>query len=165
MVGQSRKGEILEGAEDDIRATYYILAFQREFNDDEAELRWKVVDMMVVGGELLEHTCFKWRCSPSRCSNVYHIFSSQEALELRGVCRTAADHPPRGRSTRKSSLPLVFLRLCFSCVIRSSSLPVVLECYTRTMRQDSHPPESAQTEGGCCSAWDVARVVVVWCFP
>ena len=50
--GQSRKGEILEGAEDDIRATYYILAFQREFNDDEAELRWKVVDMMVVGGEL-----------------------------------------------------------------------------------------------------------------
>lgn len=45
-----RKGEILEGAEDDIRATYYILAFQREFNDDEAELRWRVVDMMVVGG-------------------------------------------------------------------------------------------------------------------
>lgn len=42
----------MEGAEDDIRATYYILAFQREFNDDEAELRWKVVDMMVVGGEL-----------------------------------------------------------------------------------------------------------------
>lgn len=49
----SRKGEIIEGAEDDIRATYYILAFQREFNDDEAELRWKVVDMMVVGGEAL----------------------------------------------------------------------------------------------------------------
>lgn len=43
----------MEGAEDDIRATYYILAFQREFNDDdnEAELRWKVVDMMVVGGD------------------------------------------------------------------------------------------------------------------
>lgn len=41
----------MEGAEDDIRATYYILAFQREFNDNEAELRWKVVDMMVVGGE------------------------------------------------------------------------------------------------------------------
>lgn len=47
----SRKGEIVEGDEDDIRATYYILAFQREFNDNEAELRWKVVDMMVVGGE------------------------------------------------------------------------------------------------------------------
>eukprot|EP00903_Cladosiphon_okamuranus_P005734 g5690.t1 len=46
---RNKKGEILEGAEDDIRATYYILAFQREFNDDEAELRWKVVDMMVVG--------------------------------------------------------------------------------------------------------------------
>ena len=41
----------MEGDEDDIRATFYILAFQREFNDDEAELRWKVVDMMVVGGE------------------------------------------------------------------------------------------------------------------
>lgn len=50
-VDSSRKGEILEGAEDDIRATYYILAFQREFNDAEAELRWKVVDMMVVGGK------------------------------------------------------------------------------------------------------------------
>ncbi|CAM9851745.1 unnamed protein product [Ectocarpus sp. 12 AP-2014] len=46
---RNKKGEILEGAEDDIRATYYILAFQREFNDDEAELRWRVVDMMVVG--------------------------------------------------------------------------------------------------------------------
>lgn len=51
IVRPSRKGEIVEGAEDDIRATYYILAFQREFNDNEAELRWKVVDMMVVGGE------------------------------------------------------------------------------------------------------------------
>eukprot|EP00904_Undaria_pinnatifida_P010678 jgi/Undpi1/6740/HiC_scaffold_20.g09219.m1 len=46
---RNKKGEIVEGAEDDIRATYYILAFQREFNDNEAELRWKVVDMMVVG--------------------------------------------------------------------------------------------------------------------
>lgn len=46
-----RKGEIIEGAEDDIRATYYMMAFQREFNDSEAELRWKVVDMAVVGGE------------------------------------------------------------------------------------------------------------------
>lgn len=47
----------MEGAEDDIRATYYILAFQREFNDDEAELRWKVVDMMVVGGERRFRLC------------------------------------------------------------------------------------------------------------
>lgn len=48
-----RKGEIVEGHEDDIRATFYILAFQREFNDEEAELRWKVVDMMVVGGKII----------------------------------------------------------------------------------------------------------------
>lgn len=50
----------MEGAEDDIRATYYILAFQREFNDDEAELRWKVVDMMVVGGKATRDL-FWWR--------------------------------------------------------------------------------------------------------
>lgn len=48
-----RKGEIVEGHEDDIRATFYILAFQREFNDEEAELRWKVVDMMIVGGKII----------------------------------------------------------------------------------------------------------------
>lgn len=63
----TRKGEVIEGAEDDIRATYYILAFQREFNDGEAELRWKVIDMMVVGGELTYssiycHTCIECAC-------------------------------------------------------------------------------------------------------
>lgn len=41
----------MEGSEDDIRATYYMLAFEREFLEDESELRWKVVDMMVIGGE------------------------------------------------------------------------------------------------------------------
>lgn len=46
-----RKGEVVEGSEDDIRATYYMLAFEREFLEEESELRWKVVDMMVVGGE------------------------------------------------------------------------------------------------------------------
>ncbi|CAM9308902.1 unnamed protein product [Choristocarpus tenellus] len=48
---RNRDGEVVEGAEDDIRATYYILAFQRDFIEKEAELRWKVVDMLVVGGK------------------------------------------------------------------------------------------------------------------
>lgn len=41
---------MVEGSEDDIRATYYMLAFQRDFMEEEAELRWKVVDIMVIGG-------------------------------------------------------------------------------------------------------------------
>lgn len=49
--GICRKGEVIDGSEDDIRATYYMLAFQREFSESDAELRWKVVDMMVIGGE------------------------------------------------------------------------------------------------------------------
>lgn len=60
---ERRKGEIVEGAEDDIRATYYILAFQREFSDDEAELRWRVVDMMVVGGESAYIECVAFNCN------------------------------------------------------------------------------------------------------
>lgn len=47
-----RVGEVIEGSEDDIRATYYMLAFQRDFLEQDAELRWKVVDMTVIGGEL-----------------------------------------------------------------------------------------------------------------
>lgn len=46
---RNKVGEVIEGSEDDIRATYYMLAFQRDFLEQDAELRWKVVDMTVIG--------------------------------------------------------------------------------------------------------------------
>ncbi|CAM9717810.1 unnamed protein product, partial [Phaeothamnion confervicola] len=45
---RNRAGEIVEGSEDDIRANYYIFAFQRDFLEQQRELRWKVVDFMLV---------------------------------------------------------------------------------------------------------------------
>ena len=49
-------GDIVEGAEDDIRAFYYAVAFQREYveaDEDGGEplLAWKVVDFHVQGGD------------------------------------------------------------------------------------------------------------------
>lgn len=68
----------MEGAEDDIRATYYILAFQREFNDNEAELRWKVVDMMVVGGK---HAC-GWPAFFTHCIAMCHLYSLGDPVSV-----------------------------------------------------------------------------------
>lgn len=53
-----REGDVVEGSEDDIQATYYMLAFQREFLEKDAELRWKVVDMMVIGGQFSGRVVF-----------------------------------------------------------------------------------------------------------
>jgi len=46
---RNREGEIVEGAEDQIRANYYVIAFQREYKEDSGELVWSVADMMMVG--------------------------------------------------------------------------------------------------------------------
>ena len=40
---------IVEGGEDDIRGNYYIVALQREFDDQSGELRWKIVDLLLNG--------------------------------------------------------------------------------------------------------------------
>ncbi|KAL7465919.1 hypothetical protein ACHAXS_006223 [Conticribra weissflogii] len=42
-------GEIVEGSEDDIRANSYVVAFQREYNEKEMELNWKIVDFRFNG--------------------------------------------------------------------------------------------------------------------
>jgi import inner membrane translocase subunit TIM44 len=46
-----KKGDdtIVEGSEDDIRAYSYVAAFQRELNEENGELRWKIVDFMLNG--------------------------------------------------------------------------------------------------------------------
>ena len=42
-------GEIVEGSEDDIRANSYVVAFQREYNEEKMELNWKIVDLRFNG--------------------------------------------------------------------------------------------------------------------
>jgi len=42
-----KTGKIAEGAEDDIRYVFYIFALQRDYNEQLAELEWKVVEMRV----------------------------------------------------------------------------------------------------------------------
>jgi len=46
---RNREGEVVEGAEDQIRANYYMIAFQREYREETGELVWSVADMMLVG--------------------------------------------------------------------------------------------------------------------
>lgn len=42
-------GKIIEGSEDDIRANSYVVAFQREYNEENMELNWKIVDFRFNG--------------------------------------------------------------------------------------------------------------------
>lgn len=46
---RNKKGEIVEGSEDDIRANSYVTAFQREFDEEKGELNWKIVDFRFNG--------------------------------------------------------------------------------------------------------------------
>jgi len=48
-VRKKETGEIVEGSEDDIRAYSYVVAFQREYDEEKGELNWKVVDFMLNG--------------------------------------------------------------------------------------------------------------------
>lgn len=42
-------GKVVEGSEDDIRANSYVAAFQREYNEEEKELNWKIIDFRFNG--------------------------------------------------------------------------------------------------------------------
>ena len=48
-VRKKESNEIVEGAEDDIRANSYVVAFQREYDEEKGELNWKMVDFMPNG--------------------------------------------------------------------------------------------------------------------
>jgi len=48
-VKKKETGEVVEGSEDDIRANSYVAAFQREYNEKERELQWKIVDFRFNG--------------------------------------------------------------------------------------------------------------------
>lgn len=143
-MGQSRKGEILEGAEDDIRATYYILAFQREFNDDEAELRWKVVDMMVVGGEISHNRLlFWWRCMPSRSEIliVFCFFSRSFEVLWRRLWSIIHPAVAQHRNLPLPSVPLL---------LHSFSLPVVLKSVPPVARRVNRDSLHRRKQKSCC---------------
>lgn len=46
---KNREGEIVEGAEDEVRAVFYALAFQRDYDDEAGVLQWKIVEMAMLG--------------------------------------------------------------------------------------------------------------------
>ena len=48
---RNAEGEVVEGSPGDIRAYFYVMAFQREYDDAAHELVWKVVDFQLGGGE------------------------------------------------------------------------------------------------------------------
>ncbi|KAG2512379.1 hypothetical protein JM16_008102 [Phytophthora kernoviae] len=51
---RNREGEVVEGSEDEVLAYYYIFAFQRDYDDEQETLRWRIVDLhMQRGGRQL----------------------------------------------------------------------------------------------------------------
>lgn len=42
-------GKVVEGSEDDIRANSYVVAFQREYDEEEVALNWKIIDFRFNG--------------------------------------------------------------------------------------------------------------------
>ena len=48
-VRKKKDGSIVEGSEDDIRANSYVLAFQREYDEQAGELNWKIMDFRFNG--------------------------------------------------------------------------------------------------------------------
>jgi import inner membrane translocase subunit TIM44 len=48
-VRKKEDGTVVEGSEDDIRANSYVAAFQREYDEENGELRWKIIDFRFNG--------------------------------------------------------------------------------------------------------------------
>jgi len=48
-VRKKEDGAVVEGSEDDIRANSYVLAFQREYDEQAGELNWKIMDFRFNG--------------------------------------------------------------------------------------------------------------------
>merc|ERR1712194_915178 len=46
---RNKEGEVVEGREDDIKANSYLVAFQRNYDESEGSLNWKIVDFRFNG--------------------------------------------------------------------------------------------------------------------
>lgn len=49
---RNRKGEIVEGKDDEIRAVYYAFAVHRVYNEVTTELEWRIDEMAIIGAVL-----------------------------------------------------------------------------------------------------------------
>lgn len=47
---RNREGEVVEGSEDEVLAYYYIFAFQRDYDEEQEALRWRIVDLHMQRG-------------------------------------------------------------------------------------------------------------------
>ncbi|UIZ27832.1 hypothetical protein KXD40_004087 [Peronospora effusa] len=47
---RNREGEVVEGSEDEVLAYYYIFAFQRDYDEEQELLRWRIVDLHMQRG-------------------------------------------------------------------------------------------------------------------
>ncbi|KAF1330719.1 hypothetical protein FI667_g4649, partial [Globisporangium splendens] len=47
---RNREGEVVDGAEDEVLAYYYIFAFQRDYDEEQEALRWRIVDIHMQRG-------------------------------------------------------------------------------------------------------------------
>ncbi|KAG7377749.1 Mitochondrial import inner membrane translocase subunit TIM44 [Phytophthora pseudosyringae] len=47
---RNREGEVVEGSEDEVLAYYYIFAFQRDYDEEQETLRWRIVDLHMQRG-------------------------------------------------------------------------------------------------------------------
>ena len=46
---KDKKGIVVEGKEDAITNNFYVLAMQRDWDENENELKWKIVEFMILG--------------------------------------------------------------------------------------------------------------------
>ncbi|RLN73285.1 hypothetical protein BBJ28_00011761 [Nothophytophthora sp. Chile5] len=47
---RNREGEVVDGSETEVLAYYYIFAFQRDYDDEQEALRWRIVDLHMQRG-------------------------------------------------------------------------------------------------------------------
>lgn len=48
---RNREGEVVDGAEDEVLTYYYVSAFQRDYDEEQEALRWRIVEIQMMRGE------------------------------------------------------------------------------------------------------------------
>lgn len=48
---RNREGEVVDGAEDEVLTYYYVFAFQRDYDEEQEALRWRIVEIQMMRGE------------------------------------------------------------------------------------------------------------------
>ncbi|KAG6948796.1 hypothetical protein JG688_00014947 [Phytophthora aleatoria] len=61
---RNREGEVVEGSEDEVLAYYYIFAFQRDYDEEQETLRWRIVDLHMQRGGRARETGLQMVATP-----------------------------------------------------------------------------------------------------